>query len=106
MFYKIDEKIIKEVNRRLEESPSFELGGFSVNCGSYEFSVNEPPQIDMRKGRAWAKFWIDPVKFVKNYGLDKQQLIKANKLVKDNQQKILEFWKEHYVKTKNQNPIK
>jgi hypothetical protein len=43
-----------------------------------------------------AKFWIDPLRFVRSYGFAANEVIKIEKLIADNQQEILDSWNEFF----------
>jgi hypothetical protein len=103
----VNEKIIEEVNKRLEESPSIELGGFSAGFKSFDLVSGEPAHIHMLKSETQsAKFWLGPpTRLAKNNGLDNTNLNKALKLVKNNHQRLFTFWREQHARAQLQNPI-
>jgi hypothetical protein len=72
-----------------------------LRIGRYRFHFfsnegNEPPHIHVKAGGDEAKFWLDPVELVANYGFNARELNEVEGLVRDNRQKLLEVWNEYF----------
>ncbi len=72
-----------------------------LRIGPYRFffysnESSEPPHIHIQQGRKLAKFWLEPVSFVKSIRFHSQELRKLEELVIENQVTILEAWNEHF----------
>ena len=59
---------------------------------------NEPIHIHVARENDYAKFWLDPVALVKNYGFSARELTEIRKLVLINQESIKENWHEYFGK--------
>ena len=58
-----------------------------------------PIHIHVQKGRAKAKFQIEPeVKLIENKGLKVQEISLAKSLIEENKELIIKNWKEHLKK--------
>ena len=55
----------------------------------------EPPHIHVKAGGDQAKFWLDPVAPVSNYGFSGRELNEVARLVADHRDQLLEAWNEH-----------
>jgi hypothetical protein len=53
---------------------------------------NEPPQIHVDRDALSAKFWLDPVALVWNFGFAPHELNRIEKLVFEHRTKLLEAW--------------
>jgi hypothetical protein len=72
-----------------------------LRIGRYRFHFfsnegNEPPHIHVKAGSDEAKFWLDPVELAANYGFNARELNEVERLVRENQQKLLEAWNEYF----------
>ncbi len=72
-----------------------------LRVGRYRFYFfsnkgNEPPHIHVKAGSDEAKFWLDPVELVANYGFNARELNELEGLVRENRQKLLEAWNEYF----------
>jgi hypothetical protein len=56
----------------------------------------EPPHVHVRKDRATAKFWLSPVRVARSRRFNDHELRSLQKLVEENQDRILEAWNEHF----------
>jgi Domain of unknown function (DUF4160) len=56
----------------------------------------EPPHIHVKSAGDEAKFWLDPVALVANYGFRGRDLTEIDKLVRDHQAELLEAWNEYF----------
>ena len=57
---------------------------------------NEPPHVHVKRDRAIAKYWLEPVSLAKNIDFKKPALKKIAKLVEQNQGLLLEAWHEYF----------
>jgi hypothetical protein len=64
----------------------------------YFFSSDElePPHVHIKAGGEQAKFWLDPVRLAANYGFKAHELNRIERLIKENQTKLLEAWNEYF----------
>ena len=62
----------------------------------YSAEGNEPPHVHIRRGRATAKFWLNPVRLARSRRMGDHELGMLRKTVAENQQRILEVWDEHF----------
>jgi hypothetical protein len=72
-----------------------------LRIGRYRFHFfsnegNEPPHIHVKAGSDEAKFWLDPVELVANFGFNARELNEVEGLVRENRQKLLEAWNEYF----------
>ncbi len=56
----------------------------------------EPPHIHVKRDRAIAKYWLEPVSVAKNRGLRNPELKKIAKLVEQYQPALIEAWHDHF----------
>ncbi|HEX7450089.1 MAG TPA: DUF4160 domain-containing protein [Pirellulales bacterium] len=57
---------------------------------------NEAPHIHVKAGNDEAKYWLDPVQLVVNYGFNARELNQIMRLVIEHQPELLEAWNEHF----------
>jgi hypothetical protein len=57
---------------------------------------HEPPHIHVKRDKAIAKFWLDPVTLANNRGFKKPALKKIAMLVKQYQQLLIEAWHDYF----------
>jgi hypothetical protein len=62
----------------------------------YSAEGTEPPHVHVRRDRATAKFWLDPVRLARSRGFEGHELRTVHKLIEDNRQRMLEAWHEHF----------
>ena len=55
----------------------------------------EPPHIHVKAGEHEAKFWLDPVQLVVNYGFNGRELTRIQLMVEEHQNDLLAAWEEH-----------
>jgi hypothetical protein len=72
-----------------------------LRYGPYAFvffssDQNEPPHIHVKRDRAIAKFWLEPVSLAKNRGFRKPALRKIKTLVERFRQPLLEAWHDYF----------
>jgi hypothetical protein len=56
---------------------------------------DEPPHIHVKAAEHEAKFWLDPVSLVANYGFRSRDLNEIEALIRRHQAELLEAWHEH-----------
>jgi hypothetical protein len=56
---------------------------------------DEPPHIHIKAAEHEAKFWLDPVSLVANYGFRSRDLNEIERLIRRHQAELLEAWHEH-----------
>lgn len=56
----------------------------------------EPPHIHVQAAEDQAKFWLDPVDLVVNYGFNGRELSEVAKLVEQHRNELLEAWNEYF----------
>ena len=62
----------------------------------YSHELNEPPHVHIDRDEQTCKFWIDSVALAHNLGFSAKELRDLEKLVTDNQQRLLEAWHEYF----------
>jgi hypothetical protein len=56
---------------------------------------SEPPHIHVKRDRAIAKYWLEPVSLAKNRWFAKSELKKIAKLVEQFEQQLVEAWHDY-----------
>ena len=69
------------------------VGGFRFFFFSNE--SKEPPHIHVKAAENEAKFWLDPVELVVNYGYNGRELKRIQRLVEEHRDELLEAWHAH-----------
>jgi hypothetical protein len=62
----------------------------------YSAEGSESPHVHIRRDRAIAKFWLDPVRLARSRGFGDHELRTIHKTVEENRERILEAWNEHF----------
>ncbi len=62
----------------------------------YSHEPNEPPPVHIDRDEQACKFWLQPVAIARNLGFSAKELRDLEKLVIDNQQRLLEAWHEYF----------
>ncbi len=62
----------------------------------YSAEGNEPPHIHIRRERATAKFWLDPIRVARSRRFTDHELRVIQKLVTENKEAIMEVWDEYF----------
>ena len=62
----------------------------------YSSEGDEPPHVHIRRDRATAKFWLNPVRLVRSRRFSDHELRELQKTVEKNQPRIIEVWNEHF----------
>lgn len=71
-----------------------EIGPYKLFFYSAEGS--EAPHVHVRRDRATAKFWLNPVRVAGSRRFSDHELRLILKLVEENKGRILEKWNEHF----------
>ena len=71
-----------------------------LNIDAYRFFIysnenDEPPHIHVRRDRAVAKFWVDPIALAHNAGFPGHELRKIERIIADYRDVLLKGWYEH-----------
>ena len=71
-----------------------------LRVGRYRFFFfsnegEEPPHIHVRAAEHEAKFCLDSVSLVANYGFRSRDLSEIERLIREHQVELLEAWHEH-----------
>jgi hypothetical protein len=56
---------------------------------------NEPPHIHVDRDDQSAKFWLDPVGLVRNFGFSAHELRAIERIVREHQKDLLEAYHDH-----------
>jgi hypothetical protein len=62
----------------------------------YSSEGNEPPQVHIRRDRATAKSWLNPVRLAGFFRFSDHELRELERIIEENQPKILEAWNGHF----------
>jgi hypothetical protein len=62
----------------------------------YSHEPNEPPHVHIDRDDQSCKFWLQSVALTRNLGFSAKELRDIEKLVVDNQQRLLEAWNEYF----------
>jgi hypothetical protein len=62
----------------------------------YSHEPNEAPHMHIDLDDQSCKFWIEPVALARNLGFSAKELRDLERLVIDNQQRLLEAWHEYF----------
>lgn len=62
----------------------------------FSLEGHEPSHIHVEQGERFAKFWLDPISFVKSRGFRSGELSEMQKIVEENRDTLLEKWNEHF----------
>ncbi len=62
----------------------------------YSHEPDEPPHVHIDRDDQSCKFWIEPVALARNLGFSARELRDLERLVIDNQQRLLEAWHEYF----------
>ncbi len=72
-----------------------------IKQGSYRFffysgDKYEPVHVHVERDNCVAKFWIDPILLHSSHGFRRNELIKIEKIIKVNEEKIKEAWYDYF----------
>jgi hypothetical protein len=62
----------------------------------YSAEGREPAHVHIRRDRATAKLWLNPVRLARSRGFSDHELRTVQKMVEENRDRILEAWNEHF----------
>lgn len=62
----------------------------------YSHEPNEPPHIHVDREDVSAKFWLDPVQLVRNFGFRAHELRTIQSIVIERRTELLEAWNEFF----------
>ena len=62
----------------------------------YSSDINEPPHVHVIRDNNVAKIWLQPVVVEYNHGYNQPTLNRILKLTRQNQDKLLEAWNDHF----------
>ncbi len=62
----------------------------------YSHEPNEPPHVHIDRDDQSCKFWLQPVGLARNLGFSANELRDLERLVIDNQQRLLEAWHQYF----------
>jgi hypothetical protein len=55
----------------------------------------EAPHVHVKASNNEAKFWLDPIELVVNYGFNGRELTMIRHILEDYREDLLEAWHEH-----------
>ena len=56
----------------------------------------EPVHIHVKRDRAIAKYWLDPIKLAKNRGFADHELNDIERLISKHREMLIEAWHEYF----------
>jgi hypothetical protein len=62
----------------------------------YSNEGREPPHVHVRRERALAKFWLQPVALAAATAFGAAELSRVEKTVRENEKQFLEAWHDHF----------
>lgn len=62
----------------------------------YSHEPNEPPHVHIDRDDFSAKFWTTPVGLARNFGFRARELAEIERIVHDNQQRLVEAWHDYF----------
>jgi hypothetical protein len=62
----------------------------------YSHEPNEPPHVHVDRDDRAAKLWVQPVRMARNLGFAARELAIIDRIVQDNESRIVEAWHEHF----------
>ncbi|MGH7826557.1 MAG: DUF4160 domain-containing protein [Candidatus Binatia bacterium] len=69
-------------------------GPYRVYFFSHEPS--EPPHVHVDRDDLSAKFWLQLLALVRNFGFSPRELAKIRALIEENQKQLMEAWHGHF----------
>jgi hypothetical protein len=72
-----------------------------LRIGPYRFYFfaadrNEPRHVHIRRDRAMAKFWLDPIRLARNYRFQPHELRTIEAIIRANEQLLREAWDNEF----------
>ena len=55
----------------------------------------EPPHIHVHRDRNGAKFWLDPIPVLRNWGFPAPELRRVRRIIEEHQTELLEAWDDY-----------
>ena len=73
-----------------------------LECGPYRlffYSADreEPPHVHVEREANRAKFWLTPVRPARNAGFGAAELLRIERMVRQQQQTLLRVWHEYFA---------
>ena len=62
----------------------------------FSLEGNEPPHIHIEQAEKFAKFWLEPISFVKSRGFRSRELLELQLIIEENQMMMLEKWNGYF----------
>ncbi len=62
----------------------------------YSADGHEPPHVHVERDGHVAKFWLDPVRLAESGGYTRRDLREVDRIVRENQQVVLEAWHDYF----------
>jgi hypothetical protein len=59
---------------------------------------NEPVHIQVEKAESYAKFWLDPIRIVINFGFYSKEIREIKAILEEHQELIIMKWDEYFAK--------
>jgi hypothetical protein len=73
-----------------------------LQLGPYRFffyanDLGEAPHVHVQRERYKAKFWLSPVRLQQSGGFSRSEIYRIQRLVEENQEKLLRGWNEFFT---------
>ena len=62
----------------------------------YSHEPNEPSHVHVDRDEKTCKFWLEPIALASNLGYSAKDLRHIEKIIIENQQRLLEAWNEYF----------
>lgn len=62
----------------------------------YSHEPGEPPHVHVDRDDSSAKFWLNPVALVVNFGFPARELRTIEMILSENQQKLIAAWNDYF----------
>jgi hypothetical protein len=62
----------------------------------YSSEGAEPPHVHVRRDRATAKFWLNPVRLGRSHWFGDHELRQIQRIIEEQEARISEVWNEHF----------
>jgi hypothetical protein len=70
------------------------IGPYRIYFWSHE--PNEPPHVHVDRDANSAKFWLKPVRFVRNLSFSSRELRRIERIIAEHEQELLEAWHDYF----------
>ena len=72
-----------------------------LRVGPYRFFFyagdrGEPPHVHVERDDDEAKYWLDPVTYVRSIGFSRRELNTIQGIIEENEQQLLDAWNEYF----------